>query len=145
MDFGASDMPMKPEELKKNGLLQFPIVNGADVPVVNIPGIAADELKLTGPILADIFLGKVKKWDDSSITSLNPSLKIPSLDITVVHRSDGSGTTFIFVNYLSKVSDDWKTKVGEGTAVNWPTGSGGQGERRRRLLRPAHSRCYRLR
>jgi len=127
VDFGASDMPLKPEELDKVGLLQFPTVIGGDVPVVNVPGIKAGELKLTGPALADIYLGKIKKWNDPVIAGLNPGVKLPGLDITVVHRSDGSGTTFIWVNYLSKVSQEWKEKVGEGTSVNWPTGVGGKG------------------
>jgi phosphate transport system substrate-binding protein len=112
VDFGASDMPLKPEELEKSGLIQFPTVVGGDVPVVNLPGIKPGEIKLTGPVLADIYLGK---------------MKLPDQDITVVHRSDGSGTTFIWVNYLSKVSPEWKDKVGEGTSVNWPAGVGGKG------------------
>ena len=127
VDFGASDMPLKPEELDKSGLMQFPTVVGGDVPVINLPGIKAGELKLTGPVLADIYLGKIKKWNDPVIASLNPSAKLPGQDITVVHRSDGSGTTFIWVNYLSKVSPEWKEKVGEGTSVNWPAGVGGKG------------------
>jgi phosphate transport system substrate-binding protein len=127
VDFGASDMPLKPEELKASGLLQFPIVNGGDVPVIHVTGVKPGELKLTGETLADIFLGKIKKWNDPAITKLNPSLQIPATDITVVHRSDGSGTTFIWTNYLSKVSADWKAKVGEGTAVSWPAGVGGKG------------------
>jgi phosphate transport system substrate-binding protein len=127
VDFGASDMPLKPEELDKYGLLQFPTVIGGNVPVVNLPGVKAGELKLTGPVLADIFLGKIKKWNDPAIASLNAGAKLPDRDITVVHRSDGSGTTFIWVNYLSKVSPEWKQKVGEGTSVNWPVGVGGKG------------------
>src|SRR5467141_3125338 len=127
VDFGASDMPLKPEELEKSGLIQFPTVVGGDVPVVNLPGIKPGEIKLTGPVLADIYLGKVKKWNDPVLTSLNPGVKLPDQDITVVHRSDGSGTTFIWVNYLSKVSPEWKDKVGEGTSVNWPAGVGGKG------------------
>ena len=127
VDFGASDMPLKPEELEKSGLLQFPTVVGGDVPVVNLPGIKAGEIKLTGAVLADIYLGKIKKWNDPVLTSLNPGVKLPDQDITVVHRSDGSGTTFIWVNYLSKVSPEWKEKVGEGTSVNWPAGVGGKG------------------
>jgi phosphate transport system substrate-binding protein len=127
VDFGASDMPLKPEELEKSGLLQFPTVVGGDVPVVNLPGIKAGEIKLTGPVLADIYLGKIKKWNDPVLTSLNPGVKLTDQDITVVHRSDGSGTTFIWVNYLSKVSPEWKEKVGEGTSVNWPAGVGGKG------------------
>src|SRR6266849_10417768 len=127
VDFGASDMPLKPEELEKSGLMQFPTVVGGDVPVVNLPGIKPGEIKLTGPVLADIYLGKIKKWNDPVLTSLNSGVKLPDQDITVVHRSDGSGTTFIWVNYLSKVSTEWKDKVGEGTSVNWPAGVGGKG------------------
>src|ERR1700694_862278 len=127
VDFGASDMPLKPEELEKSGLVQFPTVVGGDVPVVNIPGIKPGEIRLTGPVLADIYLGKIKKWNDPVLTSLNPGVKLPDQDITVVHRSDGSGTTFIWVNYLSKVSPEWKEKVGEGTSVAWPVGVGGKG------------------
>jgi len=127
VDFGASDDPMKGEDLDKNGLLQFPAVIGGTVPVVNIPGVAPGQLKLSGPLLADIFLGKVKKWNDAAITALNPTLALPAADIIVVHRSDGSGTTFGWTNYLSKVSADWKERVGEGKAVKWPTGQGGKG------------------
>lgn len=127
VDFGASDMPLAVDELDKNGLLQFPIINGGDVPVVHLTGVNSAALKLTGEVLAEIFLGKIKKWNDAALAKLNPSLKLPDLDITVVHRSDGSGTTFIWTNYLSKVSADWKAKAGEGTAVNWPVGVGGKG------------------
>jgi len=127
VDFGASDMPMKPEELDKDGLLQFPTVIGGDVPVMNLEGVGAGQLKLTGPMLADIYLGKITKWNDAAIAKLNPTLKMPDSEITVVHRSDGSGTTFIWVNYLSKVSPEWKQKVGEGTSVAWPAGVGGKG------------------
>ena len=127
VDFGASDMPLKPEELEKDGLVQFPTVIGGDVPVVNLEGVKAGDLKLTGPVLADIYLGKISKWNDLAIAKLNPGAKLPDSDITVVHRSDGSGTTFIWVNYLSKVSPEWKQKVGEGTSVAWPTGVGGKG------------------
>ncbi len=127
VDFGASDMPLKPEDLEKEGLTQFPTVIGGDVPVVNLPGVKPGELKLTGAVLADIYLGKVTKWNDAEIAKLNPGAKLPDESITVVHRSDGSGTTFIWTNYLSKVSGDWKQKVGEGTSVNWPTGVGGKG------------------
>jgi len=127
VDFGASDMPLKPEDLNKDGLLQFPTVIGGDVPVVNLEGVTAGQLKLTGPVLADIYLGKIVKWNDPAIVKLNPTLKLPDSEITVVHRSDGSGTTFIWVNYLSKMSPEWKQKVGEGTAVAWPTGVGGKG------------------
>ncbi|MGZ5036664.1 MAG: phosphate ABC transporter substrate-binding protein PstS [Usitatibacter sp.] len=127
VDFGASDMPLKPEELDKEGLTQFPTVIGGDLPVVNLPGVKPGELRLTGPVLADIYLGKITKWDDPAIAALNKGVKLPAQDITVVHRSDGSGTTFIWVNYLSKMSPEWKTKVGEGTSVNWPAGVGGKG------------------
>jgi len=127
VDFGASDMPLKPEELDKNGLMQFPAVMGGDVPVYNLPGINPGEIKFTGELLADIYLGKIKKWNDPAIAALNKNTKLPDENITVVHRSDGSGTTFIWVNYLSKVSPEWKTKVGEGTSVSWPAGVGGKG------------------
>jgi phosphate transport system substrate-binding protein len=125
--FGASDMPLKPDDLKAAGLAQFPVVIGGVVPVVNLEGVKAGQLKFTGPILADIFLGKIIKWNDPAIAGINPGVKLPDQKLTVVHRSDGSGTTFNWVNYLSKVSSDWKSKVGEGTSVNWPTGIGGKG------------------
>jgi phosphate transport system substrate-binding protein len=127
VDFGASDAPMKPEELAKAGLAQFPSVIGGVVPVVNVPGVASGAMKLDGATLANIFLGKVTKWNDPAIVALNGGLSLPDRKITVVHRSDGSGTTFNFVNYLSKVNGDWKTSVGEGTSVHWPTGIGGKG------------------
>jgi phosphate transport system substrate-binding protein len=127
VDFGASDMPLKPEDLDKDGLMQFPTVIGGDVPVVNLEGIKAGELRLTGLVLADIYLGKISQWNDPALARLNPGLKLPNSEITVVHRSDGSGTTFIWVNYLSKMSGEWKQKVGEGTAVAWPAGVGGKG------------------
>jgi phosphate transport system substrate-binding protein len=127
VDFGASDMPLKDEELAKKGQLQFPTVIGGVVPVVNIKGIAPGQLKLNGQVLGDIFLGKVAKWSDPAIKALNPSLNLPDAAIAPVRRADGSGTTFIFTNYLSKVNAEWKGKVGEGTAVNWPTGAGGKG------------------
>jgi phosphate transport system substrate-binding protein len=127
VDFGASDMPLKPEELDKGGMIQFPTVIGGDVPVVNLKGIAAGQLKLSGPVLADIYLGKLKSWNDPAIAALNPGLPLPAASINVVHRSDGSGTTFIWTNYLSKMSAEWKEKVGEGTSVNWPVGVGGKG------------------
>jgi phosphate transport system substrate-binding protein len=127
VDFGASDMPLKPADLDKDGRMQFPTVVGGDVPVVNLKGVKAGEMKLTGPVLADIFLGKIKKWNDPAIVALNKGVALTAQDITVVHRSDGSGTTFIWVNYLSKVSNEWKEKVGEGTSVNWPVGVGGKG------------------
>jgi phosphate transport system substrate-binding protein len=127
VDFGASDMPLKPDELDKGGLVQFPTVIGGNVPVVNLKGVASEQLRLTGDVLADIYLGKVKKWNEPAIAKLNPGVQLPATAISVVHRSDGSGTTFIWTNYLSKLSADWKAKVGEGTAVNWPTGVGGKG------------------
>ncbi|HUL41795.1 MAG TPA: phosphate ABC transporter substrate-binding protein PstS [Burkholderiales bacterium] len=127
VDFGASDMPLKPEILEKNGLMQFPTVVGGAVPVVNIKGIKPGEIRLSGPVLADIYLGKIKKWNDPAIAALNSNVNLPDQDITVVHRSDGSGTTFIWSNYLSKVSPEWKDKVGEGTSIAWPTGVGGKG------------------
>jgi phosphate transport system substrate-binding protein len=127
VDFGASDMPLKDEDLAKDGMIQFPTVIGGVVPVVNIKGIAPGQIKMTGELLGNIYLGKVTKWNDSSITALNPGVPLPDADIAVVRRADGSGTTFLFTNYLSKVNADWKAKVGEGTAVNWPTGAGGKG------------------
>lgn len=127
VDFGSSDAPMKPEELAQYGLGQFPSVIGGVVPVVNIPGVTAGKIRFTGPLLADIFLGKITTWNDPAIAAANPGLTLPASKITVVRRSDGSGTTFNFVNYLSKVSPEWKTKVGEGTAVKWPVGIGGKG------------------
>ena len=127
VDFGASDMPMKMEDLKANGLMQFPAINGGVVPVINMEGIAAGILKLDGTVLADIYLGKITKWNDPAIVALNKDIKLADTGITVVHRSDGSGTSFIFTNYLSKVSADWKSGVGEGTAVSWKTGTGGKG------------------
>ncbi len=127
VDFGASDMPLKPEDLQKEGLMQFPTVIGGDVPVYNLKGFKAGDLKFSGPLLADIFLGKVTKWNDPAIAKLNPGKTLPAQDITVVHRSDGSGTTFIWTNYLSKVNPQWKEKVGEGTSVAWPAGVGGKG------------------
>ena len=127
VDFGASDMPLTDEELAKDGLIQFPTVIGGVVPVVNIAGIAPGQVKLTGALLGDIFLGKITKWNDAALTALNPGVPLPAADIAVVRRADGSGTSFIFTNYLSKVNPEWKAKVGEGTAVNWPTGAGGKG------------------
>lgn len=125
VDFGASDMPLEPEELNKKGLMQFPTVVGGVVPVVNIPGVDAGKLVLDGETLANIYLKKITKWDDAAIVKLNPNLKLPNKSITVVHRSDGSGTTFIFTNYLAKVSKEWMDKVGANTAVKWPTGVAG--------------------
>ncbi len=127
VDFGATDDPMSGEQLDKLGLMQFPAVIGGTVAVVNIEGVKPGQLKLTGPVLADIFLGKLKKWDEAPIQALNPDVKLPAADIIVVHRSDGSGTTFGWTNYLTKVSADWKDKVGEGKAVKWPAGQGGKG------------------
>lgn len=127
VDFGASDMPLKPEDLEKNGLMQFPTVIGGVVPVINVNGVEAGKMKLTGALLADIFLGKITKWNDPALVALNADVKLPDENITVVHRSDGSGTSFIFTNYLSKVSPEWKTSVGEGTAVSWKAGTGGKG------------------
>jgi len=127
VDFGSSDAPLKPEELAAAGLAQFPSVIGGVVPVINVAGIAPGALKLDGPTLGNIFLGKIKTWNDPAIATLNPGVKLPDGKITVVHRSDGSGTTFNFVNYLSKVNPEWKTKVGEGTSVQWPVGIGGKG------------------
>jgi phosphate transport system substrate-binding protein len=126
--FGASDGPMTNEQLQAapGKILHFPTVLGADVPVYNLPGLNA-ELKFTGPVLADIFLGKIAKWNDAALTKLNPGVNLPATDITVVHRSDASGTTYIWVDYLSKVSPEWKMKVGVQTSVNWPTGVGGKG------------------
>ena len=129
VDFGASDMPLKAAALEKDGLIQFPTVMGGVVPVVNIAGVKAGDMKLTGKVLADIYLGKITKWNDPAIVALNKDLKLPATDITAVNRSDGSGTTFIFTNYLSKVSPEWKTKVGSATSVSWPApnGAGGKG------------------
>ena len=125
--FGATDMPLKAEQLDKDGLVQFPTVMGGVVPVINVEGIKPGELMLDGPTLAKIFLGEIKTWNDPAIQKLNPSAKLPAQPIVVVHRSDGSGTTFLFTDYLSKVSADWKTKVGANTAVEWPVGIGAKG------------------
>jgi phosphate transport system substrate-binding protein len=127
VDFGASDMPLSDDKLAKSGLVQFPTVIGGVVPVVNIQGIKPGQIRLTGQVLGDIFLGKITKWNDAALTALNPGVPLPDAAIAVVRRSDGSGTTFIFTNYLSKVNAEWKAKVGENTAVNWPTGAGGKG------------------
>jgi len=127
VDFGASDKPLDPDELAQAGLAQFPVVIGGVVPVVNIEGLQPGKLKLTGAVLADIFLGKITKWSDPAIAALNPGLNIGDAAISVVHRSDGSGTTFNFANYLSKISEDWKSKAGEGTSIQWPVGVGGKG------------------
>src|SRR3954466_14114971 len=125
--FGASDMPLKDEDLAKKGQIQFPTVIGGVVPVVNIKGVAPGQLRLNGQVLGDIFLGKITNWNDAAVKALNPGLALPDAAISPVRRADGSGTTFIFTNYLSKVNAEWKSKVGEGTAVNWPTGAGGKG------------------
>jgi phosphate transport system substrate-binding protein len=125
--FGASDMPLKPEQLSKDGLVQFPTVMGGDVPVVNLEGVKSGDLKLDGDTLAKIFLGEIKTWDAPAIKKLNPNAKLTSQAIVVVHRSDGSGTTFIWTDYLSKVSADWKSKVGANTSVEWPAGIGAKG------------------
>ncbi|HVY54590.1 MAG TPA: phosphate ABC transporter substrate-binding protein PstS [Thermodesulfobacteriota bacterium] len=127
VDFGASDAPLKPEELDESGLIQFPMIMGGVVPVVNISGIGAGQLKLTPDALADIYLGKITKWNDPKITGANPGVTLPDKSITVVHRADGSGTTWIFTNYLSKISPEWKEKVGNDKSVMWPVGVGGKG------------------
>lgn len=127
VDFGASDMPLQKKDLDEKGLVQFPAIMGGVVPVVNLKGVAAGQLKLTGAVLADIYLGKIKQWNDPAIAALNAGVPLSDDNITIVRRSDGSGTTFIFTNYLSKVSDEWKTKVGSSTAVSWPEGVAGKG------------------
>jgi phosphate transport system substrate-binding protein len=125
--FGASDMPLTDDRLKDLGLFQFPTAIGGVVPVINVKGIEPGQMKLTGTLIADIFLGKITRWDDAAIRALNPSLSLPDQAITVVRRADGSGTTFIWTNYLSKVSKEFKDAIGEGTAVNWKVGAGGKG------------------
>ena len=127
VDFGATDMPLTDEVLKTKGQIQFPTVIGGTVPVINIKGIAPGQMKLDGQVLGDIFLGKITKWNDAAIKALNPGLALPDAAIAPVRRADGSGTTFNFTNYLSRVHPEWKAKVGEGTAVNWPVGAGGKG------------------
>jgi phosphate transport system substrate-binding protein len=127
VDFGASDMPLTPEDLDKSGLLQFPMIMGGAVPVINVKGVEPGKLKLDGPTLAKIYLGEVKKWDDPAIAKLNPDLKLPATAIAPIYRSDGSGTNFLFTDYLSKVSPEFKEKVGSNTSVQWPTGLGGKG------------------
>jgi phosphate transport system substrate-binding protein len=127
VDFGATDKPLKPEDLDKNGLYQFPTVMGGIVPMVNIPGVEAGKLKLTGPVLADIFLGKITTWNDPAIAALNAGVALPPIPITVVHRSDGSGTSFLFTTYLASQSPEWASKVGASDTVEWPTGLGGKG------------------
>ena len=127
VDFGASDMPLKAEELDANGLMQFPAIMGGVVPVVNLDGVAPGKMKLTGEVVAGIYLGKITKWNANEIAALNPGVKLPAEEITVVHRADGSGTSFLFTDYLSKVSPEFKATVGAGTAVKWPAGVGGKG------------------
>jgi phosphate transport system substrate-binding protein len=127
VDFGASDMPLKGEDLTKDGLIQFPTVMGALVPAFNLPGINAREVKFTGPVLADIYLGKITKWNDPQLVALNPGVKLPDAAINVVYRSDGSGTTFVWTDYLSRISEEWKSKVGANTSIQWPVGLGGKG------------------
>jgi phosphate transport system substrate-binding protein len=127
VDFAGSDAPLKDDELAKDGLFQFPTVVGGVVPVVNLPGVTPGQLVLSGEVLGDIYLGKIKKWNDPAIAALNPKEKLPDTDIAVVRRADGSGTSFIWTNYLSKANADWKSKVGEGATVSWPTGTGGKG------------------
>ena len=127
VDFGASDMPLKPEDLQSAGLMQFPAIIGGVVPIVNLEGAAPGAIRFTGAVLADIFLGKIKTWNDKAIADLNPGMKLPADPITVVRRSDGSGTTFLWTDYLSKASPEWKEKVGSSTAVAWPEGVGGKG------------------
>jgi phosphate transport system substrate-binding protein len=127
VDFGASDMPVAADQLATHKLMQFPtVVGGVDI-IVNLPGIKPNELKLTGPVLADIYLGKITKWDDKEIVALNPGLKLPSLAVASVHRADGSGTTFVFTDYLGMQSADWKSKIGSSTSVSWPGGAGAKG------------------
>ena len=127
VDFGASDMPLKAEELDEAGLMQFPAIMGGVVAVVNVDGVTPGQLKLTGPVLADIYMGKITKWNAQPIAALNPGVKLPDADITVVHRADSSGTSFLFTDYLSKTSPDWKSNIGAGTTVKWAVGVGGKG------------------
>ena len=127
VDFGASDMPLKAEDLKAAGLVQFPAILGGVVPIVNLQGVKAGELKMSGDVIADIYMGKITKWNDSKIATMNPGVNLPASSITVVHRADGSGTSFLWTDYLSKVSPEFRQKVGAGTAVKWPTGVGGKG------------------
>jgi phosphate transport system substrate-binding protein len=129
VDFAVSEAPLDDAQLLRDGLAQFPLVMGGIVAVVNVDGLAAGQLRVTGPLLADIYLGKVVRWNDPSIVALNPTLKLPDLAILVVYRSDGSGTTFIWADYLSKVSSEWKARLGENTTIGWPTGVGGKGNR----------------
>ena len=125
--FGASDMPLTDDKLKSMDVIQFPTVIGGVVPVINVKGVTPGQMKLTGTLLADMFLGKITKWNDPAIKALNPTLNLPNEDISTVHRADGSGTSFIFTNYLSKVSEEFKNKIGANTTVNWPVGLGGKG------------------
>ncbi len=127
VDFGASDMPLKKEDLEAKGLVQFPSIMGGVVPVVNLEGVKPGQLRLNGQLLADIYLGKIKQWNDPALVAANPDVKLPAEDITIVRRADGSGTTFIFTNYLTKVSQEWADKVGCNTAVSWPEGVAGKG------------------
>jgi phosphate transport system substrate-binding protein len=127
VDFGASDAPMKQEDLEKNNLVQFPTAMGSLVAAVHVPGLEREQLRLTGPVLADIYLGKIVKWNDQRIVELNPTIRLPNLAIAVVYRADGSGTTFVWASYLSAVSEQWRTQVGTGTSVKWPTGTGARG------------------
>lgn len=127
VDFGASDAPMSPEQLARDGLAQFPVAIGAIVPIVNLDGVAPGKIRFTGRLLADIYLGKIQSWSDPAIAAVNPDVKLPDQRITAIHRSDGSGTTFNWVDFLSRVSSDWKMKVGANTSVSWPTGSGAKG------------------
>ncbi len=127
VDFGASDMPLRAEELEAAGLVQFPVILGGVVPIVNLDGVKPGQLKMSGDLIADIYLGKVTRWDDARIAAMNPDVPLPASAITVVHRADGSGTSFLWTDYLSKVSPEFRKKVGAGTAVKWPTGVGGKG------------------
>lgn len=127
VDFAGSDAPLKDDELTKDALFQFPTVVGGVVPVVNLPGIKPGDLTLSGQVLGDIYLGKIKKWNDPAIAALNPKVKLPDTAVAAVRRADGSGTSFIWTHYLTQVNPEWKTKVGEGTTVSWPTGIGGKG------------------
>lgn len=127
VDFGASDMPLKPEELAAAHLIQFPTAIAGEDMVVNLPGVKPGELILSGPVIADIYLGKIKKWNAPAVQALNKGMTLPDMDITVVHRADGSGTTSTFANYLSKISPEWAAKIGADTSLNWPVGVGGKG------------------
>lgn len=127
VDFGASDMPLKPADLEEAGLMQFPAIMGGVVPIVNLEGVAPGQMKMTPEVLANIYLGKITKWNDGKISAINPGVKLPDSDITVVHRSDGSGTSFLWTNFLSQTNADFKNEVGAGTAVKWPVGVGGKG------------------